>query len=98
MNKMEMLKLNSGEILKEIMAEKGYTREKLANELGYSRPSGVTERIRSNRIGLDVFYRMVTAMGCEIVVKSKTFTTKETEDGKKVKVYSEWKIEGDDGK
>lgn len=91
MSKKDAVNLNASTILAKIMDEKGYTYDKLAKDLGYAAASGVSERMRSNRFSLDVFYRMVEEMGCEIIVKSKTYNVKEVE-GKKIKEYSQWKI------
>ena len=92
MKKNDMGKLNTGAIIKSAMAEKGYTYAALAEKCGYATAAGVSERIRSDRIGVDVLYKLMTAMDCEIVVRSTTFTVKEM-NGKKEKVYSEWKVD-----
>ena len=57
-------------IVKDIMAKRGFTNKALADALGYATPSGVSERLRGN-MRVDVLLKMLDAMNCELVVKSK---------------------------
>ncbi len=60
------------------MQERGYTYQALADKLGYRSASGVGERLRNkNAMRVDVMFKMLEAMDCELVVRSKTAPNKE---------------------
>lgn len=78
------------EIMREAMKLRNYSSPFLARKMGYSAPSSVTERMRGkNTMRCDTFEKIVAAMDCEIVVRSKlTDKTEwvlsfEQEDGEK---------------
>ena len=74
--------MESKEIIKAIMAERGFSQSGLARKLGDSRASGVTERLRSGGkdLNLDTLIKFLDALDCELVVRSK------------LKDKGEWKV------
>lgn len=65
--------MNVDKILKEIIAKKGYTQKSLAHKLGYEHTSGVSEKLRRKEgMRLDTFVKILNAMECEVIIKSKT--------------------------
>lgn len=70
--------MNASELIKTVMAEKGYSNAKLAKKLGYSAPSFVSEKLRrENGMRTDWFAKILNAMDCEIIIKD-TIGTKKT--------------------
>lgn len=62
--------MNGKEMVKEVMKRTGMTSPKLAEKMGYSTPSGVTERLRvSQDMRVDTFAKFLSAMGYEIIVR-----------------------------
>ena len=62
--------MNGIEAVKKIMQEEGVTSPKLSVQLGYTTPSGVTERLRGKQdMRVDTFAKFLGAMGYEIVVR-----------------------------
>ena len=59
--------------IKEIITKKGYTQKSLATKLGYGHTSGVSEKLRrKGGMRIDTLVKFLTAMDCEIVIRSKT--------------------------
>lgn len=58
------------EIVKECMKNRGCSAAQLAQKLGYSTPSGVTERLRKSprEMSVDIFLKMLGALNCGLVV------------------------------
>lgn len=64
--------MNGKEVLKAVMASRGYSMEVLADKLGYSHASGVSERLRNKQdVRVDTLAKFLEAMDCEIIVRSK---------------------------
>ena len=57
-------------VIREIMKLRGFSNKTLAESIGYKTASGVSERLRGN-MRVDVLVKMLDAMNCELVVKSK---------------------------
>lgn len=62
--------MEAREIIKKCMKDHGYSAAQLAEKMGYATPSGITERIRTRSRGMsvDLFVRMLDALGCELYV------------------------------
>ena len=64
--------MNSKNIVKEIMKQRGHTNASLANKLGFATSSGVSERLRgTTEMRVDTLINLLTAMDCELVIRSK---------------------------
>lgn len=62
--------MNASELVKAVMSEKGCSAATLANKLGYSTASFVSEKLRrENGMRTDWFVKMLNAMDCEIIIK-----------------------------
>lgn len=73
--------MKPNEIIKEIMKARGYSNKSLADKLGKSTASAVSNPLsRENGMRIDTFLEMTEAMDCEVIVKSK------------LKDKTEWKI------
>lgn len=60
-------------IIKDVMAKRGYTQKFLAEKLGFSTTSGVSEKLRRKEgMRINTFVRFLNAMECDVVVKSRT--------------------------
>ncbi len=65
--------MNVAEVIKEIMTKRGYTQKYLAEKLGFSTTSGVSEKLRRKEgMRVDTLMKFVNAMECDIVIKSRT--------------------------
>lgn len=68
--------MKDNEIIKSVMKQMGYSSPILAKKLGFTTPSGVTERLRGKQaMRCDTFVRFLKEMNCEVVVRS-TLTDK----------------------
>lgn len=63
--------MNSKNIVREIMKQRGHTYESLANKLGFAKPSGISERLRgTTEMRVDTLIKLLVAMDCELVIHS----------------------------
>lgn len=77
-------------LVKEIMKSKGYTQAILAEKAGMKRQSNVAEILRGQSLRVDNLLRLLDAMDCELVIRSKTKIAKPGEEGKMY--YPEWEV------
>lgn len=62
--------MKSNEVVRSIMSSDGITQMELANKLGYKTQSGVGNALsRENGMRVDVFVKMMNAMGYDVVVR-----------------------------
>ena len=62
--------MKSNEVVRAIMSADGITQMELANKLGYKTQSGVGNALsRENGMRVDVFVKMMNAMGYDVVVR-----------------------------
>ena len=60
------------DVIKAVMKEKGYSYATLAEKMGHSNASYISERLRrKTTLRTDRFIEILEAMDCEIVVKDK---------------------------
>ena len=78
------------DVIRDVMAMRGWSQSKLASEAGFKSQSNITGLLNNNQNGIriDNLFRMLDAMGCEIVVRDKMGSKKEwiinqKEDGAK---------------
>ena len=71
--------MNEKEIVKEVMALRGWSQATLAKEAGFKQQSNVTGLLNRGENGMrvDKLAKMLNAMGCEIVVRDKMGSGKE---------------------
>lgn len=69
------------DIVREVMALRGWNQPKLAEEAGFPSQSNITGFLNNNKNGIrfDNLFKMLNAMGCEIVVRDKMSTQKPKE-------------------
>jgi transcriptional regulator with XRE-family HTH domain len=67
------------DVVRELMALRGWSQSKLASEAGFKSQSNITGLLNNNQNGIriDNLFRMLDAMGCEIVVRDKMGSKKE---------------------
>lgn len=59
-------------IIRTIMLLRGFTNATLAEKLGYTTPSGVSNVIcREGGMSIDKLVSLMSAMDCEVVIRSK---------------------------
>ena len=64
--------MKDNDLIREVMSLRGHTFESLAELMGYSGRSSISERLRGKyAMRVDTFYKMLKEMNCEIVVRSK---------------------------
>ena len=68
----EVNEMNEKEIVREIMQLKGYNQTLVAEKAGLKRQSNVAEMLRSRNLRVDNLIRLLEAMDCELVIRSKT--------------------------
>lgn len=62
--------MKSNEVVRTVMSTDGITQMELANKLGYKTQSGVGNALsRENGMRVDVFVKMMNAMGYDVVVR-----------------------------
>lgn len=71
--------MNEKEIVKEVMAMRGWSQSMLAKEAGFKSQSNITGLLNNNKNGIriDNLAKMLNAMGCEIVIRDKMGSGKE---------------------
>ena len=67
------------DVVRELMAMRGWSQSKLAVEAGFKSQSNITGLLNNNQNGIriDNLFKMLDAMGCEIVVRDKMGSKKE---------------------
>jgi transcriptional regulator with XRE-family HTH domain len=67
------------DVVRELMGLRGWSQSKLATEAGFKSQSNVTGLLNNNHNGIriDNLFRMLDAMGCEIIVRDKMGSKKE---------------------
>lgn len=67
------------EIVREVMQIRKWSQPKLAEEAGFKSQSNITGLLNNNKNGIriDNLYKILSAMGCEIIVRDKMGTEKE---------------------
>lgn len=62
--------MKSNEVVRAVMSADGITQMELANKLGYETQSGVGNALsRKNGMRVDVFVKMMNAMGYDVIVR-----------------------------
>ena len=82
--------MNEKEIIREIMSLKGYTQTLVAEKAGLKRQSNMSEMLRSKNLRVDNLVRLLEAMDCELVIRSKTSMTDPKNPERTCK--PEWKV------
>ena len=67
------------DVIREIMQIRGWKQPQLAKEAGFKSQSNITGLLNNNKNGIrvDNLFRMLSAMGCELVVRDKMGSKKE---------------------
>jgi transcriptional regulator with XRE-family HTH domain len=76
----ESPKMNSKQIVTEVMNLRGWSQKKLAEKLGYSTVTGVANRLNGKTtkdMTVDTLVKFLSLMECEVVVRSTTKDKKE---------------------
>jgi len=76
--------MKAEDVIKTIMKFRGFSNQSLAEKLGYSTASGVSEKLRRKQgMRVDNLIAFAEAMDCEVVIRSK------------LKDREEWKLSAD---
>lgn len=61
------------DVIRKVMRMRGWSQPKLATEAGFKSQSNITGLLNNNKNGIrvDNLFKMLNAMGCEIVVRDK---------------------------
>ena len=61
------------DVVRKVMNIRGWSQPKLASEAGFKSQSNITGLLNNNKNGIriDNLFKMLDAMGCEIVVRDK---------------------------
>ena len=67
------------QVIREVMGLRGWSQPVLAREAGFNSQSNITGLLNNNKNGIriDNLFKMLNAMGCEIVVRDKMGSKKE---------------------
>lgn len=67
------------EIVRDILKMRGWSQARLAEEVGGWKQTNVAGVLNTNTTGIrtDTLYKMLTAMGCEMIVRDKMGSGKE---------------------
>ena len=67
------------DIVRKVMKLRGWSQPTLAKEAGFKSQSNITGLLNNNQNGIrmDNLFKMLDAMGCEIIVRDKMGTAKE---------------------
>ena len=71
--------MNEKQVVREVMKLRGWSQPKLADEVGGWSQSNISGLLNNNKNGIrmDNLFKMLSAMGCEIVVRDKMGSKKE---------------------
>lgn len=71
--------MNEKQVVREIMKLRGWSQPMLATEAGFNNQSNISGLLNNNKNGIriDNLYKMLNAMGCEIVIRDKMGSKKE---------------------
>lgn len=71
--------MNEKQVVREVMKLRGWSQPKLADEVGGWSQSNISGLLNNNKNGIrmDNLFKMLNAMGCEIVVRDKMGSKKE---------------------
>lgn len=71
--------MNEKQVVREIMKLRGWSQPMLAQEAGFNNQSNISGLLNNNKNGIrvDNLYKMLNAMGCEIVIRDKMGSKKE---------------------
>lgn len=66
-------------VVREVMSLRGWSQPTLAREAGFNNQSNISGLLNNNKNGIriDNLFKMLNAMGCEIVVRDKMGSKKE---------------------
>lgn len=65
--------MNIETAIKDIITKKGYTQKSLAHKLGFEHTSGISEKLRrKGGMRVDTLVKILNAMECEVIIRSKT--------------------------
>ena len=62
--------MNEKEIVRDIMKTLNINQSELASKTGYKSASGISEILNRRGMRVDIFQKLVEAMGCELVVRN----------------------------
>lgn len=67
------------DVVRKVMSIRGWNQPTLAEEAGFKSQSNITGLLNNNKNGIriDNLFKMLNAMGCEIVVRDKMGTKQE---------------------
>lgn len=74
--------MNEKDIIKEVMAESGINRVTLGEMCGYKSKSAITEIMNRTGMKVEIFSKLLSAMGCEIIIR-------------RVSTGTEWRLDDD---
>ena len=63
--------MNEKEIVRDIMKTLDINQTELAERTGYKAASGISEILNRKGMRVDILLKLVNAMGCEVVIRSK---------------------------
>ena len=71
--------MNERQVLREVMNLRGWSQQKLADEVGLKRQSNISNMLNTSQKGMrvDNLFKLLDVMGCEIVVRDKMGSKKE---------------------
>jgi transcriptional regulator with XRE-family HTH domain len=71
--------MNEKQVVREVMKLRGWSQPKLAEEVGGWSQSNISGLLNNNKNGIriDNLFKMLSAMGCEIVIRDKMGSKKE---------------------
>ena len=70
--------MTSKDVIRDIMKSRCYTQQTLSEKLGYTSQSAIAARLKgATEMRVDTLVKMLEAMDCELVVKSKLKDKKE---------------------
>lgn len=91
--------MNEIEIVKSVMKSRGMSGKVLANKMGYSTPSAVTNRLQGKTVTVEKLIELLEALDCELVIRQrsdgKASFVVDNENRNEVKSYNTSKKVGD---
>ena len=70
--------MNEKNVVREVMKLRGWSQQKLADELGFKRQTNVSGLLNnSNSMRVDNLFKLLDVMGCEIIIRDKMGSKKE---------------------
>lgn len=73
----ETIAMNTGDILRSAMKQRGYTQLMLAHRMGYSGQNSIAMALSGRNMRVDILYAMLDELGFDLIVRDRNGSNKD---------------------